>query len=230
METMSVSLVVTVSGIDAGAAAFTYWPGALKAIDGAWLSVSTVTIEETAELPAASVAVARSSYERSARAVVFHGDEMTLQVEPPSLDAWRTTPGDVSWLSVAFAVTVTGPETFAPSAGAVSETLGLVRSTNQVYDAAAPRLPARSVARTWKVWLPSARAPSVSGVEHAVHEPPSTLQSNVAVSPALKPKVGVVTPLGSPGFTSIELVGEVVSTSTIPPVATASLPTLSEMR
>src|SRR3954463_7468361 len=132
MEMVSVSLVVTVRGIDAGAAAFTYGPGALKAIDGAWLSVSTVTIEETAELPAASVALARSSYARSARAVVFHGEEMTLHVVPPSFDAWRTTPGDASWLSVAFAVTVTEPETFAPSAGAVSGTLGLVRSTNQV--------------------------------------------------------------------------------------------------
>src|SRR3954452_5131714 len=129
---MSVSVVVTVNGIEAGEAALTYCPGALNAIDGAWLSTSTLTIADVWELPAASVAVARSSYEPSPSDVVSHGEEMTFHVVPPSCEAGRPTPGDAAWLSAAPAVTVTDPETFVPSAGAVTETLGFVRSTNQV--------------------------------------------------------------------------------------------------
>jgi hypothetical protein len=51
-ETMSVSLELAVSEIEAGEAAFTYWPGAVNETDGAWLSTSTVTRADVVELPA----------------------------------------------------------------------------------------------------------------------------------------------------------------------------------
>src|SRR5438067_2257039 len=209
---MSVSAVVTVSGIEAGEAALTYWPGALNVIDGAWLSESTVTTGEGAELPAASVEVARSSYEPSPSELVFHGEVMTLHVDPASCDDSRTTPGDASWLSVALAVTVTEPETVAPPVGAVIETLGFVRSTNQVYEAALPVFPARSVARAWKVWLPSASVASVSGVEHGANEPAPSSHSKRADSAVPNWTVGVPTLPGWPGSMSIELAGAVVAT------------------
>ena len=47
---------------------------------------------------------------------------------------------------------------FVSAAGCESiETVGTVVSIVQLNEAAAPVLPAVSVARTWKVWVPSAR-------------------------------------------------------------------------
>src|SRR3954452_4860682 len=115
------------------------------------------------------------------------------------MSAWRTTAGVASWLSLELAVTATVPETWAPSAGDVRETLGAVRSTNQVYDWAEPVLPARSVARTWKVWLPSPSGPRTRPVEQEPKLPPSSLHSKLADSSALKANDGLAVLLGSAG-------------------------------
>ena len=74
-------------------------------------------------------------------------------------------------------------------------------------------LPAASVARTSKVWLPAPSAPSVSGLEHAVQLPPSTRHSKVEpASEELNEKVGVVSFDGSVGVASIVVAGAVLST------------------
>ena len=74
-------------------------------------------------------------------------------------------------------------------------------------------LPAWSVARTPKVWLPSASAGErVSGLEQDDQEPPSIRHSNVEPdSLELKEKVGVVLFEGSLGCAVIEVLGAAVS-------------------
>src|SRR5919109_4361097 len=129
---MSVSPDVTVSDTLAGDAAFTYWPGALKEITGAWLSTSTVIELDVVELPAASVAIACTSYWPSPSEVVLHDAAVDVQSPTPWCAYSNVTAGDGSWLSDALAVSVTVPLTAAPFAGLVSETVGAVRSTNHV--------------------------------------------------------------------------------------------------
>src|SRR3954469_1043422 len=146
------------------------------------------------------------------------------------MSAWRMTAGVASWLSLELAATATVPDTLAPLLGAVTETLGAVRSTNQVYDWVEPVLPARSVARTWRVWLPSASGPRTRPVEQEPKLPPSSLHSKLADSSALNANDGLAVLLGSAGFAPNVVVGAAVSTLTMPPVATVSLPTLSERR
>ena len=77
----------------------------------------------------------------------------------------------------------------------------------------ASELPAGSVARTSKVWLPAPSALSVSGLEHELQPPPSTRHSNVEPpSLELNPNVGVVSLDGSAGVESIVVFGAVLST------------------
>src|SRR5207244_6189025 len=89
-----------------------------------------------------------------------------------------------------------GVASFDGSAGAESMVVfGAVRSTDHVSLAGVGSvLAATSVARTWKVWLPSPSAgESVSGEVQAVQPPPSMRHSNVEpLSVELKVKVGVV--------------------------------------
>src|SRR2546422_10970569 len=96
-----------------------------------------------------------------------------------------------------------GVVSFEGSAGLVSMVVfGAVRSTVQVWLAGEPSvLPAWSVARTSKVWLPALRAgETVSGLEQEVQLPPSIRPSKVEpVSVELKEKLGVVLFEGSAG-------------------------------
>src|SRR5580765_579328 len=75
-------------------------------------------------------------------------------------------------------------------------------------------LPASSIARTSKVWLPSVRAgESESGLEHDVQLPLSIRHSNVEPgSEELNVRVGVVLPEGLDGAESIVVSGAVRST------------------
>ena len=74
-------------------------------------------------------------------------------------------------------------------------------------------MPAWSVARTWKVWLPAASAESVCGLVHALQPPPSIRHSNVDPgSVELKEKLGVVSLEGSAGVELIVVFGAVRST------------------
>ena len=74
-------------------------------------------------------------------------------------------------------------------------------------------LPAWSVARTSKVWLPAPSAGEiVSGLVHGVQLPPSTRQSKVEPgSVALNANVGVASFDGSDGLESIVVFGAVRS-------------------
>ena len=75
-------------------------------------------------------------------------------------------------------------------------------------------MPAWSVARTSKVWLPPVSAGEiVCGLEHEDQLPPSIRHSNVEpLSEELKLKLGVVSLEGSPGCVSIVVLGAVRST------------------
>ena len=74
-------------------------------------------------------------------------------------------------------------------------------------------MPAWSVARTSKVWLPSASAGErLSGLEQEFQEPPSMRHSKLEpVSVELKEKLGVVLFEGSLGCAVIEVLGAAVS-------------------
>ena len=75
-------------------------------------------------------------------------------------------------------------------------------------------LPAASVARTWKVWLPAVKAGEIdSGLVQDVQLPPSTRHSKLEPpSEELKPKSGVVLLDGLDGLESIVVFGAVRST------------------
>ena len=75
-------------------------------------------------------------------------------------------------------------------------------------------LPAASVARTWKVWLPAVSAGEIdSGLVQEVQPPPSTRHSKLEPpSEELNAKVGVVFPDGLEGLESIVVFGGVRST------------------
>ena len=96
----------------------------------------------------------------------------------------------------------------------VKELSGATVSTVQVWAAGlASTLPAPSVARTENVWLPSARRPIVSGLEHTAQAPASTLHSNVAPgSLAENSKEGASSLDGSAGASSRVVFGAAVST------------------
>jgi hypothetical protein len=106
---------------------------------------------------------------------------------------------------------------------------GAVRSIVQVWLAGvASVLPAASVARTSKVWLPAPSAASVSGLEHDVQLPPSMRHSKLEPgSEELKEKVGVVSLVGSAGVEPIVVAGGVVSIFAIAVTGLETFPTLS---
>ena len=92
---------------------------------------------------------------------------------------------------------------------------GAVRSTVQVWLAGvASVLPAVSVARTWKVWLPAVSAGEIdSGLVQDVQLPPSTRHSKLEpLSEELNVKLGVVLFDGSDGLESMVVLGAVRST------------------
>ena len=111
------------------------------------------------------------------------------------------------------------PRTCAPSAGAVSDTVGgvvsgAVVSTVQVRLAGVGSvLPAGSVARTVNVWEPSANPVYVLGEVQAVSDPPSSVQPNVEpVWLALKANVAVSEVAVPVGPASMVVSGAVLST------------------
>src|SRR5436309_2656245 len=118
-------------------------------ITGAVVSLFTVTLTAAlvAVLPAASRATAVSVWLPLVAVVLSHETEYEVEVSsaprfaPSSLNCTPATPT----LSLAAAVTVTDPVTFAPADGAVIETVGAVPS--RVVNVKSPdvaRLPAAS--------------------------------------------------------------------------------------
>src|SRR5436189_5937658 len=109
---------------------------------------------------------------------------------------------------------VLGSEALMYVVGAVIATVGGPRSIDHVWLAGvASVFPAGSVARTSKVWLPSASAAVVCGLVHDDHAPPSTRHSKVEPgSVELNAKLGVVLLEGLGGLGSIVVCGAVRST------------------
>src|SRR5438876_4633650 len=108
--------------------------GVKLVIVGAFITV-TLTAAEVAVLPAASRATAVKLWLPFALKVVFQETEYgavvtsTPRFAPSSLNCTPTTPT----LSVAFAETVTAPDTVAPVAGAVIDTAGGVVSGTGLF-------------------------------------------------------------------------------------------------
>ena len=99
----------------------------------------TATAVAVAVLPAASLAEAVRVWEPLALVVVFHPAWKGAEVSgPPRGDPSRRNCTDVTPVSsVAFAVTVTVPDTDAPTAGEVIETVGCVVSPVTLAEASA---------------------------------------------------------------------------------------------
>src|SRR3954451_404301 len=100
----------------------------------------------------------------------------------PSRRHWNVEPGsDDENAKVAFlpSLILLGPESIVVSGGVLSDWVvsgGLV-STVKARLAASPVLPARSVARTEKVWGPSGTPLKVRGDAHGANAPPSAMHS-----------------------------------------------------
>src|SRR5213080_3254380 len=107
--------------------------------------------------------------------------------------------------------------------GAVIATVGGPRSIDHVWLAGVASLfPAASVARTSKVWLPSASAAVVCGLVQGLQLPPSTRHANVEpVSVELNANVGVELFDGFAGPESTAVSGGVLSTRRFETVSVA---------
>jgi len=143
----------------------------------------------------------------SARALVVCGVVHALQL-PPSTRHSKVAPIslELNWkLGVVSFDGLDGLESIV--------VFGAVRSTVHVWDAGvASVLPAGSVARTSKVWLPAPSALVVWGLVQAFQLPPSTRHSNVEpASLELNWKLGVVLFDGLAGPLSIVVFGAVRS-------------------
>ena len=95
----------------------------------------------------------------------------------------------------------------------MSVVFGAVVSTVQVKLAGVgSRFPAVSIARTWKVWLPTASPARLSGVVHAANAAPSRLHSKLPASVEVKVKVALVELLTAGGVEVSVVFGAVRST------------------
>src|SRR3954469_24910904 len=192
-----------------GSEALMYVVGAVIATVGGPRSIDHVWLSGVASLfPAASVARTSKVWLPSASAAVVCGLVQALQLPPstrhsnvePASDEWNVNAG------VAVLSSAGGAESIVVS--------GAVRSIVHVSVAGvASVFPAGSVARTSKVWLPSASAAGGCGPGHDDHAPPSTRHSKVEPgSLALNAKLGVVLLEGLGGLVSIVVCGAVTST------------------
>src|SRR3954453_22543287 len=191
-----------------GAAALMYVPGEVIVTVGGARSIDQVYVAGVASrLPAASTARTSKVWLPSASAAVVWRLVQALQL-PPSIRHSNVAPpsGELKpKVGVASLSRAGGFEPMLVSGG--------VRSTVHVCVAGVPSvLPAVSVARTSKVWLPSASAAVVCGLVQALQLPPSTRHWKVDVSLALNVNVGVASFEGSAGPESSEVFGAVLST------------------
>src|SRR5436305_2280081 len=153
---------------------------------------------EPSTFPAPSVARTSTVWLPSSSAAVVYGLVHDVQL-PPSTRHWNVEPGSEEWnvkAGVALPSSAGGAESIVVS--------GAVRSIVHVKEAGvASVLPAGSVARTSKVWLPAASAADVSGLVQGLKLPLSIRHSNVEPgSLAPNAKVGVASLVGSAGLES----------------------------
>ena len=135
---------------------------------------------------------------------LVHGDQL-----PPSMRHSKVEPPSLELKEKLGVVSLEGSFGLEPIV-----VFGAARSTVHVLLAGVPSvLPAWSVARTSKVWLPAPSAGEiVFGLVHGDQLPPSTRHSKVEPgSVALNEKVGVASFDGSAGLESIVVFGAVRS-------------------
>jgi hypothetical protein len=104
---------------------------------------------------------------------------------------------------------------------------GATVSIVHVELAAAPALPAASVALTWKVCEPSARPVYAFGLEQLANAPPSIAHWKVAPASELKLKVALALLLGFVGAAEIVVVGATVSIVHVKLAGALALPAAS---
>jgi hypothetical protein len=113
----------------------------------------------------------------------------------------------------------------APGAGVRAVTVGALFWIVQAWEAGvASTFPAPSVARTWNVCVPRARAEYVFGLVHAANAAASSLHSNVEpLSLEVKSNEAVVAVVGSAGADEIVVFGAVTSTVHVYAAGVASM-------
>ena len=153
----------------------------------------TTTPADTILFPAASRARAVSVCCPFATPAVFHVTEYGAVVSsaPSGAPSTRNCTPATAMLSEAFAVTVTDPDTVAPPAGAVIETVGALVSYVTV-SVLVPGLPAASFAVTVTTFVPGCRTIPLADqlvVPVAVPLPPRSLAQVTCVTPTLSAAV-----------------------------------------
>src|ERR671915_2562138 len=143
-------------------------------------------------LPAASVARTSNVCAPSDNAPVVCGEVQAAKAAA-STRHWKLAPASLENpnIGVESPVKPVGPESIVVCGAAVSTVIARL--------AAAPVLPAASVARTSNVWAPSDNAAVVCGELHAANTAVSTRHWKLAPASLEKPNVGVesfVSPLG----------------------------------
>ena len=190
--------------------AFTKPDGWVIEIGGA--PVSTVQVCEAgvpSVLPAGSVARTSNVWLPSTRGPTVAGLAHGSQSMPPSRRHSKDEPGSLESNSN------DGDALLEGLPGTVVKVVsGAAVSTVQAYEAGVGSvLPAPSIARTSKVWLPSASRPATSGLVHGVQGPASTRHSKAAPgSSDSNSKVGASSFDGSAGTSTIVVCGATVST------------------
>jgi hypothetical protein len=164
----------------------------VMSVFGVVVSTTNVCVAGVASVfPAASVARTSKVWLPSFRTAVVNGEAHVANAAP-STRHWNVDPG-----SVAVNVNVGVLSLPGLSAPAVIVVFGAVVSIVKVWDAGvASTLPAASIARTSKAWMPSARAAVVSGDVQAANTAPSTRHWKLAPASLVKLKVGVVSLVG----------------------------------
>ena len=175
-------------------------------------AVSTVKLRDAgvgSTLPAGSVARTSKVCAPSASEAVVCGErarspgaavDAALEASSPAWSAEKANVGVASFVGP------DGPLSIVVSGAAVSTVKLREAGVGSTF-------PAGSVARTSKVWAPSASDAVVSGVEHEPQAPPSTRHSNVEPAwSAENANVGVASLVGPDGPLSIVVCGAAVST------------------
>jgi hypothetical protein len=180
-------------------------------VSGGGSIVQACTAGEASVLPAASVARTRNSWPPIARPEYSCGGVQGLNRALSSAHSNVAFGSDAekSKLAPVLVVVGSGPLTIVVSGAVVSAADSIV----QAYSAGdGSVLPAASVARTAKVWRPSATPAKVAGLLHGVRAASSSEQAKVAASSAVKLKVALDSSVGSVGRSVIVVSGDNVST------------------
>ncbi len=195
--------------------------------------VSTVKVRASgvgSTLPAVSVARTWNVCWPSLSAAVVNGDEHDAKL-PASTAHWNVDGSlALNWkVGVVLRVAVGGAAVMVVSGASGSG--GTTWTVNVRVAGVGSTLRAASMARTWKVWLPSASVWVTYGEEHGAKAPSSTRHSYVTPAPPENSKAGVGSSVVPVGPEVIVVSGAIVSTVNVRAAGVGStLPAASSAR